>query len=229
MNQETKSKNMYHEGDKAGLRKFLLQPSAVKGKKNAEIVGLHRDDIANLKDKDNEEWVEKIKGLVWNDEPEKRLVEIWWTRSYSMDELKIWWAILNMNELEKMFEENRKNIEEDIGTLAGTLDARKWSELTTLNVSGNAITKLNLSNNKLLTSLVCHGNRLIALDVSANTELVELGCWENQLKGLDISANTKLVTLYCLGNPFPLTNLDIRNNIQLQYVDYRDKKSGNNF
>ena len=75
--QETKVKAVYHEGDKAGLRQFLLQPSAQLGKINAEQVGLHINNTLNWED--NEEWVEKIKGLVWNNEPQKRLVEIRWT------------------------------------------------------------------------------------------------------------------------------------------------------
>jgi|GEM_PF-6091919 len=113
---------------------------------------------------------------------------------------------------------------------ASTTDANKITDLSgielfknlaSLNISGNQISSLTLtdptqlvylnwsSNGKTamdvsafvnLTGLDCSGNELTTLDVSKNTKLVNLLCQNNKLTALDISKLTKLHNLSCQGN-----------------------------
>ena len=84
---------------------------------------------------------------------------------------------------------------------------------TTLYCSGNAITSIDLSNNRGLEELDCSSNQLTVLDLSNNSELTKLNCNNNQLTVLDLSNNSKLTTLYCGSNQ--LTSLDLSNNSEL--------------
>ena len=170
----------YHEDDKEGLRVFLRQPSAEKGKINAEQLGLKIEDTLNWQS--DEEWVSKIIGLIWNNEISKRLVTI------------------GFNDGVRFYEWRSKK-------LAGTLDASKWTELGSLNCSGNQLTALNLSANTKLATLHCSDNQLSILDLRANTKLVMLFCDHNLLTALNLSVDAKLHTLHCSGNHLLLSDL----------------------
>ena len=187
----------YHEDDKEGLRMFLRQPSAEDGKINAEQLGLSISDTLDWQD--SEAWVEKMKGLFWNNQSPKRLVEV-----------------------------NASNTDADVSDilgnrsifLAGTLDAGKWQELTALDCSVNKLIALDVSANMALTSLTCRNNQLTALDVNSNVALKQLHCSENELTSLDVSANRELTLLFCTGNQ--LSDLDVCANTALThlYCDY---------
>ena len=82
------------------------------------------------------------------------------------------------------------------------------NKLIDLNCSGNRLTTLDVSHNMQLEELNCSGNRLTTLDVSHNTQLEELNCSGNRLTTLDVSHNTKLEILYCGGNNFSTQALD---------------------
>ncbi len=98
------------------------------------------------------------------------------------------------------------------------------NQLTSFNISNNAVlnllfcdnnqlTSLNISNNTALTSLNCSLNQLTNLNISNNTALTSLDCSLNQLTNLNISSNTALTILYCNNNQ--LTSLNINNNTGL--------------
>ena len=177
----------YHEDDKEGLRIFLRQPSAEKGKINAERLGLEISDTLDWYK--SEKWVKKIgiskrkykhkrkwsrvKYLIWNEETPKRLDAIFWGG--------------------KRF--------------AGALNANKWSELTFLYCNANQLTALDVSTNSKLVHLNCSDNLLTTLDVSTNTALFCLSCSHNLLTTLDVSANTKLRDLYYYNNNLLLSEL----------------------
>ncbi|GAA4885187.1 hypothetical protein GCM10023311_04740 [Flaviramulus aquimarinus] len=94
-----------------------------------------------------------------------------------------------------------KNIKE----LTGIQDFR---DLTNLNCSTNALTRLDLSNNINLTTIDCSSNQIEALDFSSNTALISLLCDDNNLFTLSIQngSNTNLMVfdafknnnLYCI-------------------------------
>lgn len=92
-----------------------------------------------------------------------------------------------------------------------------FSELQTLDCSGNLIFKLNFSENRKLTELNCSNNILASLNLLKNAELTTLSCFSNDLVTLDISKNTALETLDCSRNEIEI--LDTSNNTKLTSLD----------
>ena len=72
-----------------------------------------------------------------------------------------------------------------------------FTYLKYLNVSKNALTKIDISKNSKLVDLKCTGNALTALNLKQNTNLETLDCSQNQLTALDVTKNEKLVDLKC--------------------------------
>ena len=70
-----------------------------------------------------------------------------------------------------------------------------------VNLSGNSLTNLDVSQNKILRTLDMQGNSLISLDVSQNKSLKDLNVNENAIKSLDLSGNSNLEVLSCSYNP----------------------------
>ncbi len=89
--------------------------------------------------------------------------------------------------------------------------------IKTLYCNGNQLTSLNVSKNALLESLDCSNNKLTSLDVSKNTALTFLSCSNNQLTSLNVSKNTALTSLYCYGNQ--LSSLDVSKNTALTKLE----------
>ena len=181
----------FHENDKEGLRIFMRQSSAEDGKINAEQLGLQISDTLNWQN--DEAWVEKIVGLVWNNALPQKLIAT--TDGIGIEMPNSW---------------NGRH-------LAGTLDASKWSNLTNLVCSKNHLTALNVSANTVLGALRCNDNLLTELDVSANTELILLHCGYNLLSTLDVSTNINLTDFKCNDNQ--LTSLDLSKNPSLFFLD----------
>jgi len=97
------------------------------------------------------------------------------------------------------------------------LDVSNNTVLTSLYCSDNQLTALNVNNNTALRYLDCSGNQLTALNVSNNTALDFVDCGSNKLTNLDVSKNLALESLECGSNK--LTNLNVSNNTALDYVD----------
>ncbi len=97
-----------------------------------------------------------------------------------------------------------------------------FTSLAILNVSDNAFTSINLSNNVLLSEINISDNSLNAIDVSALTALTYLNAKECALNSLDVSANTLLEFLDI--EESDVSSLDISNNLLLEDLDI-----GNNF
>ena len=212
-NDDDGGKGRYHQDDKEGLRMFLQQWSAVYDKKNAELVGLTMDDVNAWNEKGNETWVEKIAGLTWNDEVPKRLIGVDFHAIYNFE----WSVSLRV---------------------AGSLDASKWTRLTSLTLRNTEIISLDVSTNTELTRLYLDTNPISEINVSASTALDKLYCRHLQLNRLDISSNTALTALHCPGNEIyeidvskhpllahlhvggnQISQLDISNNLQLEGLD----------
>lgn len=74
-----------------------------------------------------------------------------------------------------------------------------------LNLSGNDLTKLDVSNNKLLDTLDCSMNyNLKSLDISQNKNLLQLHCYacSLEIERWDLSANPELKDLRIGGDGF---------------------------
>nr|WP_315144683.1 carbohydrate binding domain-containing protein [uncultured Flavobacterium sp.] len=93
------------------------------------------------------------------------------------------------------------------------IDVSNNSVLTSLHISYNKIKSIDISKNVLLTYLNVSVNGMTGLDVSNNVALTNLDCSTNQLTTLDISKNVALTTLYCSSNQ--LTTLDLSKNVAL--------------
>lgn len=97
-----------------------------------------------------------------------------------------------------------------------------FTYLKYLNVSKNALTKIDISKNSKLVDLKCTGNALTALNLKQNTNLETLDCSQNQLTALDVTKNEKLVDLKCTGNA--LAALTLTENSELEYLDCEGNK-----
>jgi len=88
-----------------------------------------------------------------------------------------------------------------------------FSNLNTLDCTGNALTALDLSGNPVLEYVWCGENQLTALDVSKNTALIQLSCYSNRISKLDLSNNARLMKLFCYKNS--MRSLDVSSNTGL--------------
>ncbi|MCL2447078.1 MAG: hypothetical protein FWD06_09965 [Oscillospiraceae bacterium] len=99
-----------------------------------------------------------------------------------------------------------------ITSLAGI---EHFSNLRVLDVSGNALTTANFSQNAELRQVDVSNNPLTSLNVTQNAHLVALGAGGTQLQSLDLSGNTALDFLWIPTNP-QLHGLNTSNNPQLE-------------
>ena len=102
----------------------------------------------------------------------------------------------------------------------------------------NAISTMDLSNNKDLHGVWCSGNLFTSLDFSANPELEWVYCYDCNLTYLNVSNNPKMAFIECNTNPLSsldvsncpllehltcgtcnLTSLDLSNNPELSHLD----------
>ena len=93
-----------------------------------------------------------------------------------------------------------------------SLDA-SHSALIDLDCSSNALTTLNVTNDKFLVWLNCTQNKLTTLDVSTNKTLRVLICSENNISTLNIAQGNELHYLFCSYNKLNelnVSNMDLR-------------------
>ena len=102
------------------------------------------------------------------------------------------------------FTEDAKITELDIqGNEIATLDLSNLTKLKVLNCTKNKLTALNLVELTELTSLYCGRNAAFSeLNLAANVNLEELSCEGLYLRALDLSANAMLKKVVCYANSF---------------------------
>ena len=83
-----------------------------------------------------------------------------------------------------------------------------FTNLSSLKCARNALTTLDLSENKQLAYLYCQSNQLTSLNIEKNTGLVILYCGDNQLTSLDVSHTSMLKYLSCQRNQIPELDLE---------------------
>lgn len=113
-------------------------------------------------------------------------------------------------------------------TIRGTADAlikdlkgiEYFTELTSLSISYNSLTSLDLTENTKLSYLNCSYNRLESLNITTLSSLVSLNCEFNYLKELDLSGSGELTVIYCRHNL--LENIDFSNNTKLVFIETFD-------
>ena len=91
------------------------------------------------------------------------------------------------------------------GAEDGILSMDELLKISTLDCSNRGISDLTgVTNFLALSSLDCSGNRLTRLDVSQLPNLTELDCSRNQLTSLDLERSGTLKTLNCQENWLPV-------------------------
>lgn len=101
--------------------------------------------------------------------------------------------------------------------ITSTKGVEKLVNLTSLNLSKNSITEIDLSKNTELSELRLNSNKLTSIDLSKNTKLIYLSLFSNKLTSIDLSKNTSLLDLYLYYNN--LTSINLSNNKSLLKLD----------
>ncbi|HPF11236.1 MAG TPA: T9SS type A sorting domain-containing protein [Flavobacteriaceae bacterium] len=89
-----------------------------------------------------------------------------------------------------------------------------FGNLEWLDIFGQQISDMDLSQNASLIKLYCNNNDLQSLLLPTSTNLLELTCLFNQLTSLDVSENPNLEILKCGFNE--ISNIDVSQNLHLQ-------------
>ncbi|NLU38996.1 MAG: hypothetical protein GXX78_08920, partial [Bacteroidales bacterium] len=99
------------------------------------------------------------------------------------------------------------------GQAISSVDVSQNAFLSQFNCSNNEISALNVENNPALSELYCNNNSLSALNLSQNTRLEKLNTSNNALGSLNLLPNTALIELACSNNQ--LNSLDVSANTAL--------------
>ena len=105
--------------------------------------------------------------------------------------------------------------------LSGWFNANNFPKLQDLNIDGNSLTMLAVSECSELVNLSCMSNNLSSLAVNECGSLQNLDCGFNQISSLDVSNMSQLSELNCYGNQ--INDLDLSGASALQTV-----RCGNN-
>ncbi|NMC56300.1 MAG: leucine-rich repeat domain-containing protein [Eubacteriaceae bacterium] len=183
----------YNDNDFTKLQTFLNQPSSVEGKTNGQQLNSAYD--AN----DPTTWT----GVTWEN---GRVVKIYWSGGKSLN------GDLNLSDFSEVSYINCNN-----NTLT-SLDLSNNNKLETLECYYNNLNAINLTGCSSLRQVYCHHNwYLHTLDLSSCPLLYQLECYCDQLISINVSNCPNLTIFRCDSNI--LTSLDIRNNVNLKYLN----------
>ena len=96
------------------------------------------------------------------------------------------------------------------------------SRYSRLNVSGNQLESLDISQSPNIQKLYCNNNNLTTLDVTKHRQLVELNCEANHMTELNLETNSLLQYLKCNYNQ--LTALKSTNNPELRTLEIKSNQ-----
>ena len=96
------------------------------------------------------------------------------------------------------------------------------SRYSRLNVSGNQLESLDISQSPNIQKLYCNYNNLTTLDVTKHRQLVELNCEANHMTELNLETNSLLQYLKCNYNQ--LTALKTTNNPELRTLEIKSNQ-----
>lgn len=101
----------------------------------------------------------------------------------------------------------------------GVIDSsgiEQLTALTSLDLSKNQLTSIDVSANVALIKLLLYSNKLGSINVSSNRALKELTLVFNELATIDVSSNMALTILELSGNN--LTTIDVSENVDLTWL-----------
>ncbi|MCV2485799.1 T9SS type A sorting domain-containing protein [Flavobacterium sp. SH_e] len=128
------------------------------------------------------------------------------------------------------FEQKLIDLGIDTDGLNGKITVENVSSVTSLDLSNSNIKDLTgIEYFTSLTTLDVSNNQLTSLDVSNNLLLETLDASSNQLTTLDLSKNTKLTIVYVVHNPLVSLNLRNGNNANFILPSNTGKKSASGY
>ena len=188
-------------------------------------LNLTNNNIASIDLSHNTElrllWI-NIKKLSLNKNTELLSLSIWGSELTSLD-------LSNNNKLEHLYLEGNPNLVSlTLPTdplalkairvlncpLLNSLDVSRYTNLETLQYTGNGFKYVDVSDKAELLWLDCHDNGLTSIDVSNNPKLKVLDCYNNLLTSLDLSNNPSLKGLRCQNNLITELNLSQHPNLR---------------
>ena len=113
-------------------------------------------------------------------------------------------------------EGNVVNIDLSYMNLSGWFNANSFSKLQDLNLDGNYLSMLAVSECNELANLSCMANNIRSLVVNECSQLQNLDCAFNQIGSLDLSNMSQLTELNCYGNQ--IEQIDLSGATALQTV-----------
>jgi len=97
------------------------------------------------------------------------------------------------------------------------IDLSNNGELITLLVFRNLLTELDVSNKPKLINLIAYRNRLTNIVFNNTPSLEKFSCSNNQVKNLDFSQNNKLTDMWLHNNDLESLNVKNGNNTSISY------------
>lgn len=101
-----------------------------------------------------------------------------------------------------------------VANLTSLVGIEYFSNLTSIDVSCNKLTSLDLSHSPKLTEVLVNNNSLQTLNLDGLAALVTLDCSTNKLSSIDVSSSSLLQELNCNGNK--IGSLNLKNNKALR-------------
>ncbi len=98
----------------------------------------------------------------------------------------------------------------------------KLKNITILSMTGNNITSIDLSENKLLDKVLLSRNKINFINISNNTALTTISLVYNELSSLDVSNNINLSILDLKNNNLKTLNVDNNINIKNLMISFND-------
>ncbi len=101
-----------------------------------------------------------------------------------------------------------------LANLTSLVGIEYFSNLTSIDVSCNKLTSLDLSHSPKLTEVLVNNNSLQTLTLDGLAALIKLDCSSNKLSTIDVSSSALLQELNCNGNK--IGSLNLKNNKALK-------------
>lgn len=120
----------------------------------------------------------------------------------------------DLNSIERFFC-NSKNVNSIKGI-------EKLKNITILSMTGNNITSIDLSENKLLDKVLLSRNKINFINISNNSALTTISLGYNELSSLDVSNNINLSILDLKNNNLKTLNVDNNINIKNLMISFND-------
>lgn len=108
------------------------------------------------------------------------------------------------------------------GNYLTALDVTQCKALHTLKCGSNQLTEINITQNPEMLNFFCENNKIKEINVKNNPKITSFSCDHNELTKLDVTALPNLVRLACDNNK--LTRLDLSQNSNLNRLTCKENQ-----